>query len=135
MLYAHQFQVSQITFFRNSPTSILYSFRFLHSGYMSNPSDTPFTVVITNHIIEVIDSSVDIATRYRMDDWGSIPGRGKRFFSLQQPQRIWSQSSIQWVPGALPLGGKTDLSPLLVPGSTMVELYLTSHTSSWRHVE
>jgi hypothetical protein len=32
---------------------------------------------------------------YRLDGWGSIPGRGKRFFSSpQRPEKFWGPSSL-----------------------------------------
>jgi hypothetical protein len=33
-------------------------------------------------------SSVGIATAYGLDGWGSIPGRGKRFFSTASKQAL-----------------------------------------------
>jgi hypothetical protein len=47
---------------------------------------------VSQCIPETLDSSVGIATGY---DRGSIPGRGKRFFSTpQHPKRIWSPPSL-----------------------------------------
>jgi hypothetical protein len=41
------------------------------------------------------DSSVGIATGYELDCRGSIPGRGKRFFSPpQRPDRLWGPPSL-----------------------------------------
>jgi hypothetical protein len=41
------------------------------------------------------DSSVGIVTGYRLDDWDSIPSRGKRFFSfLQHEDWIWGTPSF-----------------------------------------
>jgi hypothetical protein len=41
------------------------------------------------------DSSVGIATGYGLDSWGSIPSKGKRFFSiLQRPDRLWNPPSF-----------------------------------------
>jgi hypothetical protein len=63
---------------------------------MYNPSNLPSTAaIITNHISEVINGSVGTATGYR-----------KAIFFLQHPQRVWTQSSIQRVPGALSPVGK-----------------------------
>jgi hypothetical protein len=53
--------------------------------------------------------SVGIATGYRLDCRGSIPGRGKRFFHTpQQPDRLRSpsRSSVKWVLGTFSLGVK-----------------------------
>jgi hypothetical protein len=41
------------------------------------------------------DSSVSIATGYGLDGQGSIPGRGKKFFStLQRPDWLWCPPSL-----------------------------------------
>jgi hypothetical protein len=41
------------------------------------------------------DSNVVIATGYRLDGWGSIPGRGMRFFSPSQcSDRLWGPPSL-----------------------------------------
>jgi hypothetical protein len=49
------------------------------------------------------DSSVGIATGYRLDGWGWIPGRGKIFlFSTAGP----TQPPIECVPGAISPGVK-----------------------------
>jgi hypothetical protein len=41
------------------------------------------------------DISVDVATGYGLDVWGSIPGRGKRFFSSsQRPDLLWCPPSL-----------------------------------------
>jgi hypothetical protein len=60
---------------------------------------------------------VGIATGlYGLEDRGSIPGRGKRFFSSpQRPDRLWGPSSLL-------SNGYRGLSP--VPRLRMVELYL-----------
>jgi hypothetical protein len=69
---------------------------------------------------------------YGLDNWGSIPGRGKIFlFSIVSRLALEAtQHPIQWVSGALSLGKnwqrhETDHSHLL-PRSRMVELYLHS---------
>jgi hypothetical protein len=66
------------------------------------------------------DSSVGIATGYGMDDQGSIPGKGKRFFSSPQ------------CPHRLRPGRETDHSP---PISAEVEnsgpIPPLPHASSW----
>jgi hypothetical protein len=44
-----------------------------------------------------------------MDDRGSIPGKGRDFFTFAttpRPALASTQPSIQWVPGALPSGAK-----------------------------
>jgi hypothetical protein len=60
-----------------------------------------------------LDSVVGIATSYGLDDRGvgvRVPGRVKNFlFSVSFRPALWStQPPIQWVPGALSLGGKAD---------------------------
>jgi hypothetical protein len=45
------------------------------------------------------DKSVCIATGYGLDGRGSIPSRGKKLFSSEQPP-------TQWVPGTISLGIK-----------------------------
>jgi hypothetical protein len=41
------------------------------------------------------DSSVSIATRYGLDDWGSNPGGGwEFFFSTLRPDRFWGPLSL-----------------------------------------
>jgi hypothetical protein len=57
------------------------------------------------------DSAVGIATGYWLDDrggWRSSPGGVKNFnFSMSsRPALEFTQPPIQWVPGALSLGGK-----------------------------
>jgi hypothetical protein len=42
-----------------------------------------------------LDSSLGIATGYGMDGRGSIPGRGKSFFSTpQRPEQFWDLPSL-----------------------------------------
>jgi hypothetical protein len=51
------------------------------------------TVVIV--IFTIIISLVGIATSYGLDGRGSIPGRGKRFFSSpQRSDRLWGSPSL-----------------------------------------
>jgi hypothetical protein len=79
-------------------------------------------------------SSVSTVYYYRLDDRGSIPGRGIGFFSLgsvSRPDLRPTQSPIQRVLGFI-LGGKawpgrdTDHSPHLVPRSRMSRSYTSS---------
>jgi hypothetical protein len=88
------------------------------------------------------DSSVGVATDYRLNDWGSNSGRGQEFFFMMPcPDWLWSPPSLlsngywQFFPG----GGvkrqrhEADHPP---PSSAKikecVELYLHSpNTSSW----
>jgi hypothetical protein len=84
------------------------------------------------HISELVNcfsSSASIVSDYRLDDRGSIPDRGKGFFSLasvSRPALRPTQPPIQWVPGggsfpegkARP-GPDADHSPNLVPRSRM----------------
>jgi hypothetical protein len=41
-----------------------------------------------------ICSSVDIATGYRVDDWGSIPSIARFFSSPQRPGWLWGPPSL-----------------------------------------
>jgi hypothetical protein len=77
------------------------------------------------------DSSVDIATDYRLEDRGSIPCRDLIFSLLHSVQTGSGANTapIQWLPGALPKGIKrpergADHSPR--PNAEV------PHTSSWR---
>jgi hypothetical protein len=72
------------------------------------------------------DGSVGTVTGYRLDDWGSILSRGKRFLSIaQRPDLLWSPPSL------LPNGQGRRCIQLtthlhLVLKSRLVELYLHS---------
>jgi hypothetical protein len=60
------------------------------------------------------DSTVGIVTGYGVDSWGSIPSRGKTFFSNPQHPDVWNPKRP--IPGALSLeskqpGHKADHSP------------------------
>jgi hypothetical protein len=90
------------------------------------------------------DNSVGIATGYGLDDRGSIPERGKRYFSTpHRPHRVLRPShfSVQWVPWAPSLGVKRpgrepDHSP---PCNAVIEIGgdipSLPHTSSCFHDE
>jgi hypothetical protein len=77
------------------------------------------------------DSSFCIATGWT----GSIPRRGKNFFfsTASRPALRPTQPPIQWVPGAVSLGGEGGHSP---PCSAEVKnggaVPSFSRTSSWR---
>jgi hypothetical protein len=80
------------------------------------------------------DSSVGIATSYRLDGRCSIPGKGKKIFSTsQRPDRLWGPSNLLMGTGA-PRPWYSDRSVKLtthlhlVTRSRMVELYLRSLT-------
>jgi hypothetical protein len=51
------------------------------------------------------DRSVSIVTGYGLDGWGSIPGRGKRFFSTPRA------SGLLWIPLSLLFNGCGGLFP------------------------
>jgi hypothetical protein len=73
---------------------------------------------------DIRDSSVSIATSYRLDGWGSIPGWGKDF-SLLHSFKI----PTKWVPGAPSpwiKGPRRETDLYLMPRTRMVELYLHS---------
>jgi hypothetical protein len=43
----------------------------------------------------LLDSSASVVTGYGLDGWGSIPGRGKRFFSTpQNPDKFWGPPGL-----------------------------------------
>jgi hypothetical protein len=75
---------------------------------------------------------------HRVGDSGSIPGRGKGFFSsfCVQTSSGQTQPPIQWVPRVLSLGVKhawdvtLTTHPHLVPRSRMKELYFLSPLAS-----
>jgi hypothetical protein len=72
------------------------------------------------------DSSVGIAVGHRLNGQGSIPGRGKRFFSaVSSPALKPTKPPIQWMLGDFSLGVKWQ-GVKLVLRSGMVELYLHS---------
>jgi hypothetical protein len=75
-------------------------------------------------------SSVSIESDYRLDDWGSIPGRGKA--SVFRPALRTTQPPIQCVPvgvlspGVKPGRGVTLIThPRLVPRSIMSRGYIS----------
>lgn len=45
------------------------------------------------------DSSVGTVTDYELDEWGSIPGRHKRFFSFQVSRLALTQPPTEWIVG------------------------------------
>jgi hypothetical protein len=68
-------------------------------------------------------------TGYRLDTWGSILDRGKRFFSClfftaSGPAVERTFPPIQWVPGAFSPGVKMTIDLHLVSWSRIEELYL-----------
>jgi hypothetical protein len=75
--------------------------------------------LMLRHLLRSRDSSVNTATGYRLGGRGSIPGRGKRFFSNpQRLDRLWGPPSILcngylglFYPGANWQGRKADHSP------------------------
>jgi hypothetical protein len=84
------------------------------------------------------DSSVGIATGYRLDGRSSIPGRDKIFSSPQRPDRLWGPPSLLFngyrgsFPGVKQPGPEADHSP---PSSTEVKncgaVSPLPHMSSW----
>jgi hypothetical protein len=81
------------------------------------------------------DSSVSIAMDYRLDGRGSILGRGKIFLfsTAPRPGLGSTQSSIQWVQGAISPGSEADRSLLFsVEVKNGVAIPPLPHTSSWR---
>jgi hypothetical protein len=79
------------------------------------------------------DNSVGIATGYRLDSWGSSPGRGKISFSTpQRPDQLWGQlvSSSLGTEGSV--GVKADHS---LPSSAEIKncgvIPPLSHMSPW----
>jgi hypothetical protein len=84
--------------------------------------------------------SVGIATSHGLDTWGSIPGKGKRFFcSSQRPDRLWGSRSLLYngyrgfYPGAVWPEREADRSP---PCNSKVKNFgampLFPYTSLWR---
>jgi hypothetical protein len=60
-------------------------------------------------------------------DWGSIPGRCKRVFSIATRLALGlTQPRIQWLSGFLPSEAKRQGHLHLVPRLRMMELYLHS---------
>lgn len=59
-------------------------------------------------ITESQESSVSIASGYRLNGWGSIPGRGKIFlFSKESRLALWPAQLLgQWVRETVSLGIK-----------------------------
>jgi hypothetical protein len=81
-------------------------------------------------------SSVSIVSDYGLDDWGSIPERGMRIFSLASASRPAlgpTQPPLQWVPRVLSPGVKRSrgvmltIHPHLVPRLRMSRSYTSSH--------
>jgi hypothetical protein len=80
------------------------------------------------------DRSVSIGTAYGLDGWGSISGRGKRFFSTpQHTDRLWGPPKLlsNGYLGRFPqrwsgLGMKLTTHLHLVPRSIMTDLHLHS---------
>jgi hypothetical protein len=80
-------------------------------------------------LLSCLLNSVGIATGYGLDTRGSIPGKGKRFFSTpQRPDMLWGSPSLL-LNGYRRLSGRglkltTDVH--LVLKSRIVDLYLHS---------
>jgi hypothetical protein len=71
--------------------SLKWRGRLHQNGYMQRAIHS----VCNCSIIVSRDSSVRIETGYWSDSWGSIPGRGKRFFTFpQRPDRLWDPPSL-----------------------------------------
>jgi hypothetical protein len=60
----------------------LYSWR-LEKGYVANVMTIPSLYAVASFMSLSWDRSVSIATGYGLDGQSLIPGRSKRFFSLQ----------------------------------------------------
>jgi hypothetical protein len=71
------------------------------------------------------DSSVSIATDYRLDDLGSIPGRSKIFLFITPSRQVLgpTQPPIQWVPGALSPGAKRPMRQVDHSSRCKAEVY------------
>jgi hypothetical protein len=53
------------------------------------------TICKVDSVTRIQGSSVGVATGYRLDDQGSIPGRDKRLFSTQQrPNQLQNPPSL-----------------------------------------
>jgi hypothetical protein len=64
-------------------------------------------------LILVVTVKKIIIMGYGLHSWGSIPGRGKAFFSSPRcPDRLWGPPSLlpKWVVETLSLGGKAALA-------------------------
>jgi hypothetical protein len=93
--------------------------------------------MILNHRYR--DSSVSVATSYRLDSQGSIPGKGRRFFPspVSRPALGHTQPFVQWVLGFLSLGVKQPgceadhLPPSSAEDENGVDLLPVPHMSSW----
>jgi hypothetical protein len=110
------------------------------------PSKIPrkYLLVPVVGVSRVAQYSVWLRAR-RPGDRGSIPGRGKRIFSLtsvSRPALGPTQPPVQWVPGVLSPGVKRDggvtltTHPHLVPRSRLSRSYISSppQAPSWRVV-
>jgi hypothetical protein len=80
-------------------------------------------------------SSVSVMSDYRLDDRGSIPGRGKGFFlQFLCPNQLWGPSSLlssgyrgSCSEGKAQVGLDADHWPHLMPRSRMSSSYKSSH--------
>jgi hypothetical protein len=85
------------TNWNHSIGSFHYSCFFMYTNREISCYKTPKIHYVTTRTVSCRsrDSSVGIPTGYGLDGWGSLPGRGKRFFSTpQSPDRLWGPPSL-----------------------------------------
>jgi hypothetical protein len=84
---------------------------------------------VTRHF-RSLGSSVSIVSDCGLDDWGSIPDRGRRFFFYPLRQdRLWGPPSLLYngYRGSFPRGVMLTTHPHLVPRLRMSRSYTSFH--------
>jgi hypothetical protein len=104
----------------------------LFQSYVRTMTFKYVTNIFFHYLLVILDSSVGIVTSFELDGWGSIPGKGTRFFSSpQRLDRLISSSSLLAI-GYLgaSLQGKGAGAWIwklhVVPRLRMVEMYVHS---------
>jgi hypothetical protein len=105
---SYTFELRQLTI--NGPTSKAYEEEANYRLHTHKKPVFPNYSISSSGYVNVITScgsSVSIVSGYRLEDRGSIPGKGNRFFPLAsvfRPALRQTQLPTQWVPEYFPRG-------------------------------